>query len=333
MTVLSFENIFPLLPTKETHNSSNHWQLCPFVVQNNVLFVQKEWWDTELLPVSKDILLCEIVDRKGLQISVVDELPPDASKEQDELFWFIYNVHLRQYDAQHWTDFLDQRDFKLINLPKSLIENLHILTTLFVSGRPMNKEIVSEIQEMSSWKRILASIEKNGVFVKLGQTSGKHDHAIRPIHNQEELLQFLCDSRDFLKCYDSYLTGNTFPIFILIQPWNRLINDSNEFRIFYYQGKVTAISQQKWYQVLQFDDVKQICETLIKTVQSSKIPYSCAVIDMFYDNSTSNAHIIEFNPWGAWNASGSALFHWIQDYSVLYSDEDNCVCRIYSNSN
>lgn len=112
-------------------------------------------------------------------------------------------------------------------------------------------------------------------------------------------------------------------------PWNEQIKPEKEFRAFVHKRKVKAISQatlkktpydeetfKRWFLIL-FDFCKEIIE---------KISLDDFTIDLVM-LPEDKPHFIEINPFGAPYAAGSALFHWVLDEKVLYSNEDKVEFR------
>jgi hypothetical protein len=146
---------------------------------------------------------------------------------------------------------------------------------------------------------------------------------------------------------------------IISQPWLPRLDQRLEIRAFVSRGRVTAFSQQKWYENLDYSAslavtmARQLChyyESKIKPV----LPFVDAILDVWFEtipssslssvgskesknndentNVTYVAHLIECNPWGAWNSSGSSLFHWAKHHHLLYNT-DGVVYAAFATSN
>jgi len=151
-----------------------------------------------------------------------------------------------------------------------------------------------------------------GYFVRLSSNSAKHDFELYPLYNPIQVLDYLTKSKTFL---DQEYTRikDTYVFFI---PWNPNITKRSEFRIFYY-NKLTAISQQYHYLEFNYNDseIKIIVESIKILVLNTQFPYNIFVADIWIDFNNKIANIIEYNPWGC---SGSALFHYVDDYDLLH---------------
>jgi hypothetical protein len=101
--------------------------------------------------------------------------------------------------------------------------------------------------------------------------------------------------------------------------------------VFYYNHKITAISQQKWYSQINIPfHSEQMITTLQQKIRNlNDFPYSSCVFDVYFDIERNQTEFIEINPWGNWNASGSSLFHWVKDEQILYSSGEEIVLRLF----
>lgn len=111
----------------------------------------------------------------------------------------------------------------------------------------------------------------------------------------------------------------------------------HEFRCFVRNKKMTAISQyycyHHWPALMDKDHVlkcrgKQLCKSKLTNEDvitefhdkiKEHIPMPDYVIDVVIYPDMS-CHVIELNPFGAAMSSGSALFHWLKDYNLLYGN-------------
>jgi hypothetical protein len=112
---------------------------------------------------------------------------------------------------------------------------------------------------------------------------------------------------------------------VIVMPWNEELQNRGrkwEFRVFVCDATVTAISQQVWSECvgLTEDDMCVVATVVCEwyhTVLYNRLPFSSAVLDVWIDDKQA-PHLIEANPWGGWSSSGSSLFHWTHDHSLLY---------------
>ena len=112
------------------------------------------------------------------------------------------------------------------------------------------------------------------------------------------------------------------------------LDSDREFRVFVYQNKITAISQQKYRE----------CNKWLNNKSEKEIQKLINIIANYFDleikskiTTTDNyvfdivlldqPYFIEANSFGKEYASGSALFHWIIDEHILYSKNNNIIFR------
>jgi hypothetical protein len=120
------------------------------------------------------------------------------------------------------------------------------------------------------------------------------------------------------------------------------INKFKEFRVFVHDNKITAISQQHFYQsnellkVLSNDDKSKIINEWIILIQNyfnSNIKNNILLNSYCYDFAildNNKPYFIEINPFGKEYSSGSALFHWLNDENKLYGIDDKIYFRYTS---
>lgn len=329
-------------PTKDTCNSSNHHDLCPFEIESNQkkIIVDENWWNHQLIADSRQKLTHHF-GNIGYQLIVLPDVKNSIpSIDKTEIFWDIYLVFLHQFDAQHWLNSLfDVNEFKTIPLTKGFIKFLQEKALLFNCGRDLKiSSLLDEIESNSCWQQCCQSLKSfnnfGSCFVKLSQTSGKHDREVIPISSPEQLLKYLINSKTLLKCYQSFeelqTGGIPIDIYLIMRPWDAKITDFNEFRVFYYNRKITGVSQQKWYSKINVPFlVEQMIASLQQKIQNLyDFPYSSCVFDVYFDVEKNQTEFIEINPWGNWNASGSSLFHWIRDEQILCSSGEEIEIRL-----
>jgi hypothetical protein len=125
-----------------------------------------------------------------------------------------------------------------------------------------------------------------------------------------------------------------FPLKLIMQNWNDHIDRNCEFRVFVHKHRVVAISQQSWSRQLTLpapiDTIARSIVSLYDSQLSERLRYTSVVLDVFFDSSLGCARLIECNPWGAWNASGSALFSWIDDFAILYGESETVHVRTWT---
>jgi hypothetical protein len=185
--------------------------------------------------------------------------------------------------------------------------------------------------------------ESQGYFVKTCQNSLKSGmHGVGPYTNMRMILESMCTTTHFHSAIESKL-------FLL--PWKKQLINDFEFRIFVYQGKITAISQQHWgkrnitLRGMRDEDIHSLASNIVLHFEKKIKPKvnslaESFVMDFAYlgtlnmgEMSTSlkklEPYFIEMNPWGKEYGAGSALFHWLIDEDILYSDGKQIEFRLY----
>jgi hypothetical protein len=162
-----------------------------------------------------------------------------------------------------------------------------------------------------------------GLFIRLGTTSGKNFKRPLATHSTFEVFCELCSNRQLLKEYDDKLSGRIYtPLALVLMPWNSRINSKREWRVYLKKGKITGVSQQNWFETVghTIESVTLASKAIEKLVLEEVVPISpfkSMVLDVWFDEEQDRAFLIECNPWGAWGASGSSLFHWLEDRDKL----------------
>lgn len=116
-------------------------------------------------------------------------------------------------------------------------------------------------------------------------------------------------------------------------------DQQKELRIFVKNNKVTCISPYIYYSTsfwstLSNDELTDVASKISNKVTelSAKFNVPDYVADMYYQ-SDGQLKIIELNSFGYWLASGSALFHWLNDYDKLYGSDGNIYFRVLNVEN
>lgn len=172
-------------------------------------------------------------------------------------------------------------------------------------------------------------------FVRFDACSFKDSDVKGCISSSEQIIAAICSSRRVINALKS---GNDTLFFIR---WNHDLDFNREFRCFINNGKLTAISQYSWFTPGLFgkmtDEQLINCGKSIQTYLITLIDKAIPIIntkdfvaDLYYetDHSMNFISLIELNPFGSWLSSGSALFHWIEDKKILYSDGEKITMRV-----
>jgi hypothetical protein len=108
-------------------------------------------------------------------------------------------------------------------------------------------------------------------------------------------------------------------------PYYTDIDQLSEWRCYIHQGNVVAISQSRFYQPNYADIADPSINRLSQSVRdlwssiSAHLHFDSCVLDVYAEvrEPEFSVSLIEINPWGPFLGSGSLLFHWLDDASLL----------------
>jgi hypothetical protein len=303
------------------YNNNNFHSKAPFKFEGDVLVLDSKfykkikdtWVEHQLKNAFKDI---------DTQDDIVYGKDPESetiSIDENKLFFKVYRIFLRWYDADKWYTVIKDRPIELV--PYSRTEEMtmrQICNTMVITGKTHLNE--SDKEDLKTLLETLDCAIKNcnqgeGCFVKLSGASTKHDYAPEPIFTGSQVLCHLLGSKRILKNLDCG--------FILIQAWNPKIKLNSEFRVFVEDNKVIGIGQQKIYKVfpecisiyrLIYMDIIKMAQRMWNDI-SSDLEFTDATLDVWIDPDN-QLHLIEINTFGNWTAAGSSWFDWDSDFPV-----------------
>lgn len=175
------------------------------------------------------------------------------------------------------------------------------------------------------------------IFARLGATSAKDSWAIHtptakppPLKcDPDAIVQRLvtsCRVIGRMLALDSKIWIEDPGEALVIQRWSEDIQLRREFRVFCYEGKVTAVSQDIWWEDLGWQDkystgfVEAITDLWAQI--KDHLPFDSCTMDVLMTEPSGeqtewSAKVIEFNGFGAHLNTGSDLFHWVNDADIL----------------
>ena len=309
-------------------NTSNHTEYQPWIFKNNLVTFDKDWYDNFTTQEFKNDIT-ELLNRKNINIEFNVVTVPHEPRELTNVHLDIYKLLNNQYDFDKYYDKLNRKCIivKINNIVRE--ELIRISKILIISGRSLSDSDITELCETVPgfiYDLRIGMKEFSGfeVFVKTVVTSGKNDGFISPCSTYVDVLKWLTNN---ILIYRN-LVRPEISTDLILQKW---IDIKYEFRVFVFKSKVTAISQQKWYEPIniRMDLLISLTEKILNA-DYSWIPTGSGVVDVcFINNGKMDLHMIECNPWGNFLSSGSSLFSWIDDYDILYGKNSECVVRIY----
>jgi hypothetical protein len=308
-------------------NSNNHKAYRPYIVTENTLTIDPEWYENDLLQCTRDAI--QIIAERYTLTTQFEPVTVPHEEDTHQCYGEIYAAFLEQYNFDKWLLYVHQlmtNGVQDIPLTEQDIIYLEKKTKLcMTTSYKISMEDRADFSFIERLKSILNECD-NGAFVKLTNTSSKNEQVLKPLDTVTDVLSFLTRTEQFYYSYADiinkrYCFSRTQSI--IIMPWNDSISKDTEFRVFIYRKNLVAISQQHWYDRKYFSDdhCNKIAQAIheFSTKLTQCVPFSSVVLDVWVD-SNYTAHLIECNPFGAFHASGSSLFHWVNDYSLLHSD-------------
>ncbi|EXJ78230.1 hypothetical protein A1O3_09391 [Capronia epimyces CBS 606.96] len=175
------------------------------------------------------------------------------------------------------------------------------------------------------------------IFVRLGATSCKDSFAVNlpttkpgplPPRGDIVLRRLLTSARCVARLLA--LADNIWPQdpgeALIVEEWAPDIELKREFRVFCCKGRVTAVSQDIWWQKMGWRGrySNGFVEAILHLWDQVKplIPFDTCTMDVHMMETENEdipwkARLIEFNGFGAHLNTGSDLFHWVNDAEIL----------------
>jgi hypothetical protein len=248
-----------------------------------------------------------------------------------------YQAVLEKSSTKYWIDKI-HINYTIINIQYKNILWLKEASLIGVVTGRFSHMFDDELSDLLKEYDVLTKriFTDNKYFVRTERFSLKYGvHGTGPYSNLKNIIESLVTSingHNPMKNDAEYLK-------LYLLPW-RNIDTNKEFRVFVYQNKITAISQQFLHQnneyLQQFDITEKckiintwidmICAYFESTIKKninhvSNYTFDVAILD------NEELYFIEINSFGKEYAAGSALFHWIIDQNILYGNESNIYFR------
>jgi len=171
---------------------------------------------------------------------------------------------------------------------------------------------------------------KKGYFVRSDRVSlkyGKHKNV--PYKNLYTILESSITST----LEHSPIPEDIKQLKFYLLPWKNIIHDQ-EFRVFVYKNRITAISQQHLYTInqklkeLKSEEQEKLIQQWINIIYNyfntsiiNRITHMDSYVMDVAILENDEPYFIEINPFGREYSSGSSLFHWIKNENVLYGEK------------
>lgn len=238
-----------------------------------------------------------------------------------------YSDVLQLSSAEYWVDQFKNYNVIKIDLQTPLANWLRSANEIGVHTGYFPKSFEDELDLFCENQSHLDIFDGQPYFVRASNVSlkdGKHGKG--PYTNIRQVIESLvtCTSRH------TPLSTNRLEILLYVIPWVT-IPKYKEFRVFIYQNKINAISQQNLYNVNQLlcdldtetrhEEIRNWIEIISHnyyTVIQPLITHIDSYCMDFALLDNNECYFIELNSFGKEYASGSSLFHWLNDYDILY---------------
>lgn len=213
--------------------------------------------------------------------------------------------------------------------------------------KKFSKLFEDELDEFVKNNSLLITTKNIPYFVRCENVSLKYgEHGVGPYYSLKQIIQSAVSSSDGHTPID----GLTKELRFYLIPFCNKINNSNEFRVFVCNNKITCISQQALYNTFVTEvngvNINNILERYVniivknfeedikkKIIWSTSYSYDIAVIKSSENDEEYKPYFIEPNPFGKEYSSGSSLFHWLNDEEKLYGNVNNNIYLRYTYKN
>jgi hypothetical protein len=208
--------------------------------------------------------------------------------------------------------------------------SLDIIKQAYSIARHTGKIPQGYLEELEIIAAILSKtikLTENKYFVRAENVSLKTGiHKAGPYTSILQILESLVTCNEKHSPIIENTQREINPITLYFLPW---VEIDLEFRVFVYNGKITGISQQHWYEVKYFegndqsdpyknkyekfvDRVSELIEFCNKTIKLLEKWGKTFTMDIALLKS-GKFYFIEVNGFGAEYSAGSSLFHWKRD--------------------
>lgn len=233
-----------------------------------------------------------------------------------------YSAVLSSTNTSNWIDGLKTYSKVEIDLTSPHAAWLKQAAAAGVQTGRFSKSYEDELDMLvSTLEKCFKFSKDEKYFVRTENVSLKHGvHGVGPYSNFHDVIESL------VTCIPGHSPFDCDPhkIQLYLIPWVNL-DPSREYRVFYNNNRITAISQQHLYTVFPDHDhekdvriISDFYRGVLKDKLSASFPSGVLDIAILENDSP---FFIEINPFGMEYSSGSSLFGWEQDYGLLYGEE------------
>lgn len=242
-----------------------------------------------------------------------------------------YQKRLELTDKSVWIKYFpDPIETIKIPLSHNFCKILHEASIIgyLTKERPRN---IEELQDVEDYvKTYLPDYPIKHWFVRINRASPKDGkYNAGPLLSAKDIVTSLSTS---LRIHKALNDAKEEMLYVV--PWHDEWNEDLEFRVFIHNKKVTCFSQYAWCRFVNWnpDTIRIVAPRILEFCNNIVIPVfplDSYVVDVivvsetnditkFTEDTVFDIKVIEFNSFGIELASGAALFHWINDYNVMY---------------
>ena len=251
-----------------------------------------------------------------------------------------YDMKNELCNLQYWIHKFD-RKYKTFTISKYDVEWLLKAHQLYQLNKKFSNIYEDEINDFIKYYTKLLQEDKNNdknndnkYFVRAEGVSLKYGiHGIGPYTSKKQIVESIISTPYYHSCLNE---NEECKIYLF--DWIDNLSYFLEFRIFVFNNKITAISQQHLYKsntilntytTLDFNNLIEKIKNYFENNLKSKLYYLHSyTIDLSFIDE--QPYFIEVNPFGAYYAAGSSLFHWINDEKMLCNNNDIIYLRYTS---
>jgi hypothetical protein len=243
---------------------------------------------------------------------------------------YNYESELKKCETSKWIDKFHPH-YMVVNIFKPDICWIKEAYSIGNITRKFPSQFNDEKEHLINRYNLDSLFENKEYFVRSEHVSLKHGiHGVGPYNSFEKIIESICTCKNGYSPIDK----STESIKLFLLPWIKF-EYMNEFRVFVFQNKITAISQQNLYEcnyiLLKLNEndrkiqinkyIHIITKYFEDKIKNSIIHMKSYTYDFIIKDDLS-PYLVEFNPFGKEQAAGSSLFHWIIDEDKLYNCKD-----------
>lgn len=312
-------------------NNRNIHEYTPYIIDNNKNgIIDKKFYES-LTPYCR-FMISQRTNNNFMVDDVV--IPHDFQFDNENKFLSImYKCYIDSFDYNIWYQHLV--DNNITNIPEGIrmFKINDDLKKLFADMYDNNMQI-NNVMDNIHIQNLINNIAKDiddGVkyFIRMSSTSGKNEKYVREFDNAFDIVAHIASVKLFV---DQEFKRMNKESYLILMPWNSVIEPRYEFRIFVVNNKLVAVSQQNSKELYAYSskELKRIEKALGNISFIVNGLYDTYVGDVYVDGDV--CKLIEINPFGASSGAGAALFNWVTDYNLLHglSENDNIEFRYLS---